>query len=61
MREFNCACKSRDPFECWAARYKHEDPISGDRILDHARVEDEGGPCECQCHDHDYQDEDFGL
>lgn len=46
----NCACKSSDAWECWARRYRHDDPITGDFVMSYDRVEDEGGPCECYCH-----------
>ena len=39
------ACKSHDPYDCWALRYFGHTDVSG------MQVDEDGGPCECPCHD----------
>ena len=38
-----CACLDDDPGVCWADRYNLG-------MVNHAIVEEDGGPCDCYCH-----------
>ena len=48
------ACKSHDPYDCWALRYFGHIEVSG------MTVDEDGGPCDCACHGEFDADEEYG-
>lgn len=45
-----CACRRRDAYECWAARYPQASSTD-DPLDEFEEIEAQGGPCDCPCHD----------